>query len=619
MNANERESGPGARTHALAVLAILAASCFLYSNTNSNLPVQGDDVFILTNTVLPGSTYLERMPVRGYLNRFYIAVFDLSGRDPIHTHSIFLSLHVVSSLLAWAALSRVFAPRAALMGALASVAYSGKYEAYTWISAGGYLVVLCVFWISVWIAVHAGWSPWTKGLTIAAINWPAVHLYEVLISVAPLYPLAWWVHARLRGRAVRFRDVVPLLMPMLMFLIHVGLMYWFAINGLPLWKQRGAADSLVESLPRVLVSSVSGLFGLDHIHLVHATLLGWFLLTPWREALIWGGLAGAVVVLCWHRLPTRSAPHREVVAVAGEVAVWVVLVAPLVSVAANTIGTPSRLLVIPSTGIVTAAALMVALWPRTAWIVALAIAMEAVTAYSLLDQHRRSWEYDARILAGVVATSVPLTNTDRVTVAMPWDQRAGRLRRYSPSQFESGAARVLLEAQFGMIPDHPGLRYRSVLYWAGSPLILDAAVGEQKLFLVDPEARVCAVRALEVVDADDAILDRRTVAPGGCVARVEALWFDAPFVLDRRKLQFNAFRPASRLVIHGDVLRRGRFEVEIRQGSRSLGRRAVSHGPFDWTVPLDGIDPSQPLELVNHALEGEAVWEIRSAKLTLRR
>ena len=73
---------------------------------------------------------------------------------------------------------------------------------------------MTVFFISVWIAFNY-WNPWTKGIVIAALNWGSVvHLYEVLVIAAPLYPAleAW---RRRRNREPIFtRDFLATLVPL---------------------------------------------------------------------------------------------------------------------------------------------------------------------------------------------------------------------------------------------------------------------------------------------------------------------------------------------------------------------------------------------------------------------
>lgn len=149
--------------HWLVLLTLVSTFLFIFSRTSGKLASKLDDIFILAHTYVGTGGYLEVMAVRGYLTRFYGFVYDLMGQDMQRTYWFFWLLLLVSALLFHAMVRGWMSRRAALVGTLLYIAYAGKEETVTWISAGGYLVVLIALFISVLIATRSHWNPLGQG------------------------------------------------------------------------------------------------------------------------------------------------------------------------------------------------------------------------------------------------------------------------------------------------------------------------------------------------------------------------------------------------------------------------------------------------------------------------
>ncbi|MBM3814826.1 MAG: hypothetical protein FJW20_24640 [Acidimicrobiia bacterium] len=208
------------RVTSLAFLVILCMSGFLFSRTDGNQPVWGDDIFFLDYMGLGEEGYLVTAAHRGFLAYFYHALHSLLGRDPQKTHLFFFFLLVASGLLFYLTLNQFLEARASLAGALFYLAYFGKVETVAWLSAGGYLVLAIVFLLSVFIALRWADKPWMAAITITILNWLAVHLYELLIVAAPLYPILVFAHGRLQRTPASARRIVASCLPLAMFLVH---------------------------------------------------------------------------------------------------------------------------------------------------------------------------------------------------------------------------------------------------------------------------------------------------------------------------------------------------------------------------------------------------------------
>ena len=163
--------------------------------------------------------YFHNISGRAFLTPVYIAIYDALGSNAWNVHILFLFLHVVNVMLCFLTLRKIFDARPALVGALFYLVYTGPYETLTWMSAGGYLIVMGVFFLCVQIALLDA-NAWVKGSAIALLTWLSVHLYEVLMAATPLYPLLTAVALRRKVRRIWTLDFLPTLLPLLIVSLH---------------------------------------------------------------------------------------------------------------------------------------------------------------------------------------------------------------------------------------------------------------------------------------------------------------------------------------------------------------------------------------------------------------
>ncbi|MBM3814824.1 MAG: hypothetical protein FJW20_24630 [Acidimicrobiia bacterium] len=444
----------------LAVLGTFAA--FLFSRTTGNLAIKLDDVYYLSQSYAGTGGYLGTMASRGYLTRSYGWLHQLLGRNTQHDHLFFFALLIVSAIIVWHILRGLLDERAALVGAMFHLGYAGRMEIVDWVSAGGYLVLLIVFLVSVKIAIVPQWNPWAKGLAITAINWPAVHLYEILMVAAPLYPALLIMEARQSGRRLKGSALAASLLPMAMFLVHWVLLYTGKPDR-PIWvRHEGWMEgphALAASIWNALWLGTSSTFG--HVHAAYVLLrLQDFLYTPvsfWMLAAATATVAACI--LYWRTAPAAQPGDRKAYWLMAAAAFYLVVPANLITFPVVTNHFDSRLLTLPGTGVALLAALAVARvgilrpgWrrPIIAGLFAV-LSLEAIAFNTVLCVDELNWSFDSGVRKQIADSGWRFHPEGGVFISMPHKHPRWGARRVGQQTWESGAGRLILLLDSGQL------------------------------------------------------------------------------------------------------------------------------------------------------------------------
>ena len=451
----------------LGGIVVVLMAMFIFSNTNGDISVGGDDVWTITHSE-PFSWNYFRLANRGYVVPFYSFIFDMNGQSTQNTHLFYFCLLVSSGLLFYFLLQKWLGAAPAAIGTIFYLGYIGKYETVTWMAAGGYLICANVLFLFVWIAISGRLGPWTKGGLIAGINWLAALFYELLIVVAPLYPLFYWLYSRLRRRPVALGAMAATCLPLVMFLGHVTVMYLSTPKDAPLPWQRGstrAAMGLNAAAARVLPTLESGFssgMGRQHFALLAYEIEGFRKYVPGNTYATLAALVGCagVGVLLW--LGPLGRPDNAVVIPLSIAGGYLALFSPLIGFTTISGFVPSRLLTLVGVGLalLIAVAASLAIASRMPIVrfgvpaVLLAVGViEAAAMNSILYEHQTSWAYDSHIRNQLLATGIKPQIGDTIFISLPQHPLDGYWK-VGFSHFENGLIQALLTADYGLLHEH---------------------------------------------------------------------------------------------------------------------------------------------------------------------
>jgi hypothetical protein len=408
-------------------VALLAAAIFLLSVTNGDFDLHGDDTWALSGAHFykADRPYLYNMAKREYLTLSYVYLFRAMGKNPRAEHWLFLLWHVFNTGLLFLLLNRVFGPRPAFAGSLLYLVYSGTLETITWMAAGLYLPVITGILASVWIALSA-LNEWIKGVLIAVILWVSMHFYEMPLVVAPLYPLLIAVYRKRAGRRIATWDFLPSWFPLGLLCIHWFLVFLGArIYRLTLlWNRNPTDDTSAFGILRKtflvarlsfstccgsirfnwLKNQISGLLDRDHFGASYWVLLA---------------IALALILYAWFRSPGSKPVKGPFVLYM--VALYLILLSPLIAVTVVEVMVPDRYLVLCALGLALLTAAIVARWPST---VALAVILAIVSIQAFADQsafiqEETARQFDRRILDPLHAFDLHPQVGDRFFFSLP--------------------------------------------------------------------------------------------------------------------------------------------------------------------------------------------------------
>lgn len=471
--------GIGATTLALSAL-------FIFSNTNGDITVSGDDVWMMTNSLPFNWNYFVHAN-RGYVVPFYRGIFKLCGRNTQHTHLFYFGVMALSALLLYLILAKLLGAAPAVIGSILYLGYVGRYEVVTWISAGGYAVCAVGLFLSVLIAMSPRLGPWVKGALIAAINWLCVLLYEILMVAAPLYPLLYWLYHKLRGEPVNRRALAATFLPLLMFVGHICVLYFATPKSDPLPWQRGSTRSgmtwavAAAKVAPTLESGVSAGMGPEHVTLLAQQVDSFWKYVPANalETFAAVGVCIGVAVLLW--LSPIVVLDKAVIAPLVFAGMYFAFLSPLVGFTTFPGFTPPRLLTLTGVGlaVLMAIAVSAALTQRRLAIrygvpaMMLAIGgLEAAAMNSILYQYQTSWAYDSRIRTQLLASGIKPKPGDTIFISLP-PQPMQDFWRVGFSNFEGGHIRTILNVDYGMDLENtpePPLRYKCKIRTDGTPV-----------------------------------------------------------------------------------------------------------------------------------------------------
>lgn len=646
---------------------IAAFAAFLFSTTTGALYLLGDDIWFMSDWVSTGAGYVERVSKRSYLNPFYIALYGLAGRDPQTMHLLFFAMHAAIGFLCFLALRTALGNRVAAFAALFLLSYVGTSEVVLWLSAGGYYVVVAAALVSVGIAASDWWGPWRRALAVTAVNWPAVHLYELGITAAPLYPAVWILWRRARRRPITLAGLAPTLLPLAMFCAHWLLMYLGTPAGAkPAWMRNGmdtSFGSIAAQLLRTLALGFSSSVGETYQTLAKASLRafagGATPKTAWLVLTAVASLAG----LWWlHRISPAAPPAvsreeealRHKIAFACGLFLW--LLTPAVgftTLPADISFLPPRLLSFSAVGLAILFALFVHRAPLGTWLASAGLAglaLQGAAFHGMLSANENTWSYDNAIRRQLNAFRLAKTPDHSIFLSLAHDPRVHSLWRGFPPQFLTGIIQPILlyDAGLALQPDprgrqpHERLLYFRSLRDEGSqavsyPFHLDDTARAQLLpfFQREGGGKVFGIRRLRFTDSSGAVAHAEDVPVfrdyPDQAATVEADLMPAsmtdPYVGPpggpggERQIHLGYHDPARSLTIHGAwITPVDQLFVELWQSGRAIQTAAIRRTPasslqFAWTVPLAAIVPGRKLTIRSRAGSG-ALWRVTGFTLT---
>jgi hypothetical protein len=441
---------------------LICSALFMFSSTDGNITVQGDDVWFISHMYVGDQTYFGRVASRGYLTRFYSFLFDLCGASTQWTHVVWFVALAISALMLYAIPGKLLGAAPALLASLLYLGYLSKYEILTWLSAGAYGLAALAGLLSVWIAISSRLGPWTKSILITIVNWLVVHLCEILFTAAPLYPLAVWLHNRLRGQRTTMRALAPTFLPLAMFLCHALLIYLNTPRSHhPLWyRPQPESMGMAASLWNGFKLSLDAAVGHRHWRLLIHGLAAFYYFVPigaWTACTGILALAGGLFVVSSAAVVR---PRKELAVPMAVAGLYLFVISPLIGFSTNTVYMPPRLLTLAGFGLSLFAGLIAAYalasgsrivrWAISA-IMLTTVCLDMVAMNSLLYEHQTAWAYDSRIQTQLLATRIQPRFGDTIFLSLP-QHPLRPLWKTGFSQFESGyPARLLLALQYGLI------------------------------------------------------------------------------------------------------------------------------------------------------------------------
>ena len=444
-------------------LTILLLALFIFSSTNGDITVQGDDVLFMTHAARNNWNYFHEARWRAFLTPFYTLIYWINGENTRRTHLFDFALLVLSALLLYIVLTKILGAAPAIMAAMFYLAYTGKHETVTWMSAAAYLIAANVLFLSIWVAISDWFGAWTKAALIAFLNFFNVLFCEILIVVAPLYPLFYWLHCRLSGRRVQPRALAATFLPLLMFLFHVTVIYVTTPKDALLLWQRGTkrpnmsqGSYVLSQLWSAFQKTFTSAVGTDHYSLLQQGIGTFRTHVPHTIAMELEllGVGAGVLLLLWVSPVIRF--EKAIVVPLGIAGIYLLLFSALPGFGTITTLMPSRLLTLPGIGLALLAGVAVS-WGLS-WqvplaryaipaIVLAATMIEAASMNSILYEHQTSWHYDQRIRTQLLASGIHQQEGDTIFISLP-DPPQESFWRTGFSQFDRGHIQTVLQMDF---------------------------------------------------------------------------------------------------------------------------------------------------------------------------
>ncbi len=644
----------------LAALALFSA--FVFSSTNGNLGIWGDDVLILAETGDLHRDYLHIVTSRGFLTPFYTFLYHLAGGSVTVDHWFSFALYIASAFAGFWLIRRWLGNLPALLAAMFYLGYPAKHEIVTWLSAAGYLVVTLVFLASVWIATSRRFSLWTKGAAIALLNWAAAHLVEILFVAAPLYPLLEIFHRKLARRKVFTPNLLATCFPLFGFAAHAAVIYFgtkmLSPSARVIWDRAPNFPHDLTGIAlwtlRAWIVGFGAAFGRNYLGLMKVGLTGFVGFVPWTPLLLGCAVGAVVCLVAVYRTDAgarMAAPVRQVMTrpkwlclAAGG---YLALFSHLVGLTIISSVAWSRLLTMTGVGlaIVFGVAADVFLRQRgkarmLPLLMILGVFAQGAAMNSFLYEHQTKWAFDSSIVNSIIGSRVPFHPDDAVFVSFPRTRMLNQYWHVGFSQMEHASLGLIFAAHYekGAGPRagellnrykylHDERKYgRRRVNWdiAGA---LRAATGNLYPYYVrQGDLRVFAIRRLFVRTLEgERIKDyeffQQAPIPESMFRDVEAvpLFIDNRVVDTPRRAVLCAWRGDLNLQLDGvNLMDDVPLQAEIWQGETKLAARAAKpREAFRLSLPLSRVSPDQPLTLRADGENGRsAAWQVTGVELS---
>lgn len=609
---------------------ITLLAVFIFSGTRGELGIEGDDIFIISNEVssrLHMWPYLPTMRGRWYLIQTYRAVFALLGHSTRAAHLFFIGAYIISAFLFYRLARRFFSPTGALLSTSFYTAYAGKYETVPVISGGIYHFVIIIFILSCLIATSRWGGPWTKAILIALLNWIGIHLYEILIVAAPLYPLLTLLYRRRNKQKLWSVDLIASCLPLIMFAVHFYLLATVASRK-PIWMRNPnlnySPSSLLQRIIETFGWGLDQTLGIRHLALLEKNLVSFLrFILPDGGWIVVATLLTLLVFTWWTcraigrdnqipAPPSRLEYHRLILIGA----VYLILLGPLVSFTMVEGFVPPRFTYLGSIGLsFVIGVLSDAKCPRQVfrWMIPAVVVItgvEAIGLQSIIRQYQTSADYDYNIRDQLREMAIRPKTGDVFFLSFPEHRYMSRFWKYAYSKFEQGGAQTLLLLDFGLlyendqIPLHDRLsyqRYRRTeesqyhdypLTWYGK---WQEAPERVYPFFLDAKGRLFGIRSISIVNDGEEprtrlefpslkhLPEERVVHLFARPISVDIPWVDAP-----RKVSLAYWDRNQSIVIRGQKFPNDPpFTAQLILHSRAISSKTITEeGPFDWIIPL---------------------------------
>ena len=517
--------------------------------------LEGDDIFIVSSVLnkvpigeLQELDYFSIASSRHYLIITLILLFHLTGDSPVLMEWIFFGVWLINGCLCFALLNRFFNFWAALLAALFFLVYAGKYEIVPVLSGGVYQFVIAIFLIILLIATSypRRWIP--KALVITLLYWISIHWYELLVPMAPLLFLFYWLGVKKGFYCRSALGWVCAILPLLLTLFHV---YVLSNSGAPIWERSGkkAPWEILDKLPHVFFTNYKSILGSVH----------WRQISDNWQSIVFIGragdyplfiassiLMGSLLLLIgiaglWRSSSSdiRSSNDQwskncrvALLALSG----YILLVGHLVSwpIMINGDFTPPRLTYVASLAIAILFSFAISFGPKVSKLVALIFVglltfSEAIALKTILFQYSTTATYDSSIRDQLRRFEFKPNAGDTIFISIPENGLIHNVWRQTPAKFQSGGAQSLLvldndfliyseEAKGYLL--HEMILYRSSLRSKGdlnerdfnaiSPLLLPSSHKTHFFFLRD-DGQLCAVNKIKIGDGNKNIVDIRDI------------------------------------------------------------------------------------------------------------
>jgi len=399
--------------------------------------VGGDEVFLTTPL---GKGWDESPWTIGYIKavqgRYFLAhylrkVFQFFGGDLSFALLFFQGFFLGAVTLLFLTLKRYFSQSASIFGSLAFLTYVGKYEILNRYEGAFYHFVIFILALCVYLFTSEKIKFKYRMIIISLLLWLSLHFYEVLLSIAPFFPLFVVLEAIFKKEKVSKSNLLWSTLPLLLCFVHIGIL---AATENPIWTRNGAAGfSFFEKtrfLLKVFSLSLSSLFGprsyiwnfsgLDsflRIELVSRPLIGFLV------------LAGAIYlyrVFSQKKLDTSSASSRH-----KSLAVWglvMFIVTPMISLPIVESFVPSRFTYVASFMLAFPLAYGVDFFKK--WhglspgcLVLVFILFQAMALSGINAQLDWAGRLDEKVGQAVRAVPLDLKDGDAVFVSIPYDPK----------------------------------------------------------------------------------------------------------------------------------------------------------------------------------------------------